>query len=309
MGPNGIGKSTLLRIAVGELDADAGKVEWGYETHRGYFAQDHHEQLGDSDETIEEWLWHFCPGKDRGFVRGQLGLMLFSGDDGKKRLSALSGGEGARLVFSRLALECPNVLVLDEPTNHLDLESIEALVEGLRAFDGTLILVSHDRWFVRELATRVVEIRSDGITDYHGTYDEFVHASGDDHLDVDQVVLRARKVKRQERTGPPADRQRGDGGGAQGAGGTAAGGKGAGGAGRLRRLEARRDELTAAIDEAESRRAEIDGVFADPSFYDGADPERVASLNGERASLEQRLAELLGEWESVERELETLARA
>jgi ATPase subunit of ABC transporter with duplicated ATPase domains len=198
MGPNGIGKSTLLKILVGDLPADQGSVEWGYETHPGYFAQDHHEQLGDGDGTAEQWLWNFCPGKDRGFVRGHLGLMLFSGDDGEKRLSALSGGEAARLVFSRLALEQPNVLVLDEPTNHLDLESIEALVAALQTYEGTLILVSHDRWFVGQLATRVVEISRDGIRDYRGTYEEYVHACGDDHLDADTVVL---KAKREDKKG------------------------------------------------------------------------------------------------------------
>jgi ATPase subunit of ABC transporter with duplicated ATPase domains len=199
MGPNGIGKSTLLKIVMGELEADAGTVEWGYETHPGYFAQDHHEQLEDNGRTAEQWLWDFCPDKDRGFVRGHLGMMLFSGDDGEKRLSALSGGEAARLVFSRLALEKPNVLVLDEPTNHLDLESIEALVAGLQNYDGTLILVSHDRWFVGQLATRVVEISRSGIRDYHGTYEEYVHACGDDHLDADAVVLKARKEDRTAR--------------------------------------------------------------------------------------------------------------
>ena len=202
MGPNGIGKSTLLKIIVGELGADAGSVDWGYETHPGYFAQDHHEQLGgDADQTAEQWLWNFCPAKDRGFVRGHLGLMLFSGDDGQKRLSALSGGEAARLVFSRLALEQPNVLVLDEPTNPLDLDSIEALVAALQGYEGTLILVSHDRWFVGQLATRVVEISRDGIRDYRGTYEEYVHACGDDHLDADTVVLKERKAKRKELVG------------------------------------------------------------------------------------------------------------
>ncbi|HEX8245593.1 MAG TPA: ATP-binding cassette domain-containing protein, partial [Longimicrobium sp.] len=157
-----------------------------------------HEQLDGDEQTAEQWLWNYCPGKDRGFVRGHLGMMLFSGDDGEKRLSALSGGEAARLVFSRLALEQPNVLVLDEPTNHLDLESIEALVAALQGYEGTLILVSHDRWFVGQLATRIVEIRRDGIRDYLGTYEEYVHACGDDHLDADTVVL---KAKREEKKG------------------------------------------------------------------------------------------------------------
>jgi ATPase subunit of ABC transporter with duplicated ATPase domains len=193
MGPNGIGKSTLLKILVNDLPADQGQVEWGYEAKPGYFAQDHHEQLDGNDRTAEQWLWDFCPGANRGFVRGHLGMMLFSGSDGEKRLSALSGGEAARLVFSRLALEQPNVLVLDEPTNHLDLESIEALVAGLQSYDGTLILVSHDRWFVGQLATRIVEISPAGIRDFLGSYEEYVHACGDDHLDADTVVLKAKR--------------------------------------------------------------------------------------------------------------------
>jgi ATPase subunit of ABC transporter with duplicated ATPase domains len=196
MGPNGIGKSTLLKICMGQLEPDQGKAEWGYETHRGYFAQDHHEQLDGLDQTAEQWLWNYCPTKDRGFVRGHLGMMLFSGDDGEKKLSALSGGEAARLVFSRLALEQPNVLILDEPTNHLDLESIEALVAGLQSYEGTLILVSHDRWFVSQLATRVVEISPAGIRDYLGSYEEYVHACGDDHLDADEVVLKAKRERK-----------------------------------------------------------------------------------------------------------------
>ncbi len=299
MGPNGIGKSTLLKIAVGAAGADAGEVTWGYETHVGYFAQDHHEQLGDSDDTIEQWLWQFCPGKDRGFVRGQLGLMLFSGDEGKKRLSALSGGEAARLIFARLALERPNVLVLDEPTNHLDLEAIEALVEGLKAFEGTLILVSHDRWFVRELATRVVEISASGVVDFPGTYDEFVHASGDDHLDAEQVVLKARREKREARKG-------GGGRGRDERSDTAS--RDAGGDLRKRRSELERllAELTEGVDAAEARLAAIDRRFAEPGFYDEAAPDDLARLNAERAAVESELDDLMTRWEETERALQAL---
>ncbi|SVB51782.1 uncharacterized protein METZ01_LOCUS204636, partial [marine metagenome] len=144
MGPNGIGKSTLLKIIMGDLAADEGEVEWGYETHPGYFAQDHKEQFERPHRTAEAWIWDTCPEQSIGFVRGHMAMMLFSGDDVEKRLESLSGGEAARLVFSKLAIARPNVLVLDEPTNHLDLESIEALVEGLKSFPGTLIIVSHD---------------------------------------------------------------------------------------------------------------------------------------------------------------------
>jgi ATPase subunit of ABC transporter with duplicated ATPase domains len=195
MGPNGIGKSTLLKIAMGDTQADSGEVEWGYETHIGYFAQEHHEDLENLDQTAEEWISQFCPDKGVGFVRGHMAMMLFTGDDPKKKLSTLSGGEAARLVFTRIAIERPNVLVLDEPTNHLDLESIEALVEGLKAFTGTLILVSHDRWFIEQLATRIVDIEPAGITDYEGTYDEYVAFCGNDHLDTERVLKAARGEK------------------------------------------------------------------------------------------------------------------
>ncbi len=205
MGPNGIGKSTLLKIVMGDVAPDSGEVEWGYETHPGYFAQDHHEDLETLDMTAEQWITQFCPDKGIGYVRGEMALTLFSGDDPKKRLSALSGGEAARLVFTRLAIERPNVLVLDEPTNHLDLESIESLVEALEAYTGTLILVSHDRWFIGQLATRIVDIEPAGITDYQGTYDEYVAYCGNDRLDAEQLAaaerLRKQKKKPLQRAG------------------------------------------------------------------------------------------------------------
>jgi ATPase subunit of ABC transporter with duplicated ATPase domains len=288
MGPNGIGKSTLLKIVAGRLEADAGTVEWGYETQPGYFAQDQREQFESADSTAEEWVWHFCADRDLGYVRGQMGLMLFTGDDGKKRLSALSGGEVSRLVFTRLGIERPNVLVLDEPTNHLDLESIEALVDGLRSFAGTLVFVSHDRWFVSQLATRILEIRPDGITDYPGTYEEYVHACGDDHLDVDRVVLKAKKERKEAPA--PKDREarrprRGDVGS------------------RAKQARARLDEVTARIDGAESRIAAIDATFCEPDYFARAPVADVRALEEERARLQRDLADLMAAWERIESEI------
>ena len=203
IGPNGIGKSTLLKIALGEVRADAGEIDWGYETHPGYFAQDHRQQLLDKDgaerKTVESWLWDCCPGEPIGFVRGQLGAVLFTKDEAIKRIASLSGGEAARLLFCRHVVLKPNVLVLDEPTNHLDLEAIEALIEGLSSYEGTLLLVSHDRWFVSRLATRIIEISDQGVNDFLGSYDEYLERLGDDHLDRTAALQRAKREKQEKR--------------------------------------------------------------------------------------------------------------
>jgi len=297
MGPNGIGKSTLLKIIMGDLEADAGDVAWGYETHTGYFAQDHKDAFQDASRTAEEWLWDFCPGKDRGFVRGQMGMMLLSGDDGAKKLSSLSGGEAARLVFSRLAMDRPNVLVLDEPTNHLDLESIEALVQGLEQFDGTLILVSHDRWFVSQLATRIVEIKRDEVKDYLGTYEEYVHFCGDDHLDADSVILKARSGKQDRKGTTGSKRKRGN-----RNGGPTKVGPGA----RLDQLTRKRDELTRQMEAAEARVAEIDALFCLPGYFEQTPPEDVATLQEERDRVQARVDGLMDDWAKVEREIDSL---
>jgi ATPase subunit of ABC transporter with duplicated ATPase domains len=295
MGPNGIGKSTLLRIVMGELEADAGSVEWGHGTRPGYFAQDHHEKMEESEISAERWLWNFCPERDRGYVRGELGLMLFSGDAAEKRVSALSGGEAARLVFSRLSIEQPNVLVLDEPTNHLDLESIEALVNGLLNYEGTLVLVSHDRWFVSRLATRVVEIRRDAIRDFPGTYDEYVHACGDDHLDADTVLKARRDERRDQKRAGGVERR-------------PARARDAADADASRHArEERLARITDEIEQAESRIAAIDEAFAAPGAFESMAADEVRGLRAERGGLEQRVAALMEEWERLESDAGAMA--
>jgi len=288
IGPNGIGKSTLLKILVGRLEADAGEVHWGYETHPGYFAQDHSDLFDSPKTTVEGWLWDVCPGEPIGFVRGKLGLVLFSGDEVKKKVGSLSGGEAARLIFARLGVEKPNVLLLDEPTNHLDLEAIEALVEGLSEYNGTLFLVSHDRWFVSRLADRIVEVTRDGIQDFRGSYEEYVERCGDDHLDVEQATLKAKREKRQGRgrSGPPPDEK------------------------KIRRrrgqLEKERDQLTGEIERAESRVHEINELFCNPGFFDDNPPEKVRKLEREQKQLKEKTDELMEKWAGVEEELAEL---
>ena len=287
IGPNGIGKSTLLKILVGQLKADDGEIEWGYETHPGYFAQDHSEIFAGDKTSVEGWLWNTCPGEEIGFVRGRLGLVMFSGDEAKKQVASLSGGESARLIFARLGIEKPNVLLLDEPTNHLDLEAIEALVDGLKAFDGTMILVSHDRWFVSKLANRIVEISPAGINDFRGDYQEYVERCGDDHLDVENAVLRARREKRkgrQRETGSGKQRER-----------------------RHNRLVKRRDALTAEIEKAEARVNSINELFCNPGFFDQTADAEVRKLEREQKDLAGKIDQLMAGWEEVENEISELA--
>ena len=282
MGPNGIGKSTLLKIVIGELESDEGTVEWGYETHPGYFAQDYREDFRPGNRQAQTWVWDACPDRNIGFVRSNMGKVLFTGDDAEKPLDSLSGGEAARLVFCKLAIGQPNVLVLDEPTNHLDLESIDALVEGLKKFQGTLILVSHDRWFVSQLATRVVEIKVNDILDYQGTYEDYVHFCGDDHLDADRVVLKVRQEKARKQAPAKGRPERN------------------GSKGKRKKRRDRRDALMARLEQAEVRVREIDETFCAPSFYQSTSAEDIKALEVERAELTREVEELMAEWEKQE---------
>jgi ATPase subunit of ABC transporter with duplicated ATPase domains len=290
IGPNGIGKSTLLKIVMNETEADAGKIDWGYETYPGYFSQDHHELAGAGKQSVEAWLWESVPGEPIGFVRGNLGMVLFSGDDVKKTCQSLSGGEAARLVFCKLSVTKPNVLILDEPTNHLDLEAIDALVEGLKAYDGTLIFVSHDRWFVSQLATRIFEISPKGIQDFPGTYEEYLDRLGDDHLDGEAVLRQHRAQQKKDRAkGNGAanlddrERQR-----------------------RQKDLAKRRDQLTAEVEKAESRIHEINELFCDPTFFDRTSRDKVKKLEEEQKKLSTQVDGLMGEWEGIESQLAEL---
>jgi ATPase subunit of ABC transporter with duplicated ATPase domains len=184
IGRNGSGKTTLLkslmRSATGYIDdadrqftVDGGTVKWGHEVAAGYFAQDHTDSIVKGTTAIE-WLHQFDPKASQEELRGLLGQMLFSGEDALKPTQALSGGESARLIFCRLMLQKPNVLVLDEPTNHLDLESINALNIALQRYPGTVLLVTHDHDVIDEVATRIWHFKGGHIEDFKGPYEEYL---------------------------------------------------------------------------------------------------------------------------------------
>ncbi|GAA5784333.1 ABC-F family ATPase [Chitiniphilus shinanonensis] len=179
IGGNGVGKSTLMKLLVGALKPDAGTVKWAEKAEIGYFAQDHEEDF-EEDTVLTDWLKQWGqPGDDDQVIRGVLGKLLFSGDDAKKSVKVLSGGEKGRMLYGKLILQRPNVLVMDEPTNHMDMESIESLNMALELYTGTLIFVSHDRQFVSSLATQVLELNGDGtFNHYLGGYEEYLHSRG-----------------------------------------------------------------------------------------------------------------------------------
>jgi ATPase subunit of ABC transporter with duplicated ATPase domains len=163
VGPNGIGKTTMLRLFSEEIKPDHGEIEWGYEARIGYMPQEHSEAIERSDQTAREWLWAFNERVDEENLRALFGRLLFRKDDPLKPTKVLSGGETVRLLLAKLMLTQPNVLLLDEPTNHLDLEAIRSLTEALRVYEGTCVFVTHDRNMVDQVATRVLEMSSDGI--------------------------------------------------------------------------------------------------------------------------------------------------
>jgi ATPase subunit of ABC transporter with duplicated ATPase domains len=176
IGANGAGKTTLLRCLIGDLAPDTGRVKQAEQAEIGYYAQDHKSEFAD-DVTLFNWMAQWTKG-DNQLVRGALGRMLFSGDDVTKSVKVISGGEEGRMLFGKFTLTNPNVLALDEPTNHLDMESIEALNLALENYPGTQIFVSHDRQFVSSLATRIIDLRPEGIVDFKGSYEDYLRSQG-----------------------------------------------------------------------------------------------------------------------------------
>jgi ATPase subunit of ABC transporter with duplicated ATPase domains len=174
IGANGIGKTTLIRCLAGDLTPTRGTVSWVENAMLGYMPQDPQAEFAKKVDLFT-WMSDWQTPSDDQIVRATLGRMLFSGDEMKKMVTVLSGGEKGRMMYGKLTLTKPNVLLMDEPTNHMDMETIEALQIGLEKYPGTLIFVSHDREFVGGLATRILEVRAGGsVVDFRGTYDEYV---------------------------------------------------------------------------------------------------------------------------------------
>ena len=178
IGPNGVGKTTLLRCLMGDLEPSAGEVKWSENATLGYYAQDH---ASDFEDKLNLFDWMQQWGKesdDEQIIRGTLGRLLFSSTEINKTVNVISGGEQGRMLFGKIMLQRPNIMLLDEPTNHLDMESIESLNLALENYPGTLLFVSHDREFVSSLATRIIELTPTGIVDFHGSYEDYLRSQG-----------------------------------------------------------------------------------------------------------------------------------
>ena len=286
IGPNGIGKSTLLKIILDQLSADVGNHKWGYETQISYFAQDHHEQLSGKISAYD-WLYATASHEPIGAIRGLLGRVLLSGDEALKPVFALSGGESARLLFARIMLEKRNVLILDEPTNHMDLEGVAALGDALKAFEGTVLVVSHYRHFVSKVATHILELAPDGVRDFSGSYQEYLDKFGDDYLCRDLPISTTRRQTKVKNSPPQElsydERKK-----------------------LLReisRLKKQSTRFETLVEETEQKIFAIEAKFGVEDFYRHTTSGEVQKLQIKKRELSDELSGHLREWETSSQDL------
>jgi len=270
IGPNGVGKSTLFKILMNQLTPDKGSVKYGTNIDVGYYDQ-HQQNLNPSNTVLDE-VWNSFPAMEQSKVRGALGLFLFSGDDVFDTIQSLSGGERGRVALTKLMLKKDNLLLLDEPTNHLDMDSREVLEDALQDFPGTILAISHDRYFINRFASRVMVMNADGVTEYIGNFDDYIEKRDRPRPPVPSAgpeatrtaIARERKRDRQQSA-------------------------------RIRELRAQVKKAEEAIEANERRLAELEAQLADPATY--ADAE-AARLLGESYRAEQERTD--GLYEALE---------
>src|SRR5690606_27175538 len=205
IGPNGIGKSTLLKVLINQLEPKSGTIHLGTNVKVGYYDQEHN--VLNSSNTVLEEVWGAYPHMEESRIRTVLGNFLFSGEDVLKRISSLSGGEKARVSLSKLMLAQANLLILDEPTNHLDLFSKEVLEAALIDYEGTVLFISHDRYFLNKMAERIVELTPNGANYFLGNYDDMLEKKlewEEARQEAAQAAQVSAKNQQQEATAAPA---------------------------------------------------------------------------------------------------------
>ena len=271
IGPNGVGKSTLIKLITGDVPADSGTIRYGANVDVGYY--DQHQSTLHPDKTVLDEVWDRFPQMEQSDVRGALGMFLFTGDDVFKPIKTLSGGEKGRVALTALMLRKDNLLLLDEPTNHLDMDSREVLEDALSGFAGTIITVSHDRYFINRVADRVIEMRPDGVTEYMGNYDDYLEKKNrpvPQEVTAGKTKTELEKEKRREKQSKQA----------------------------LRQLKVRAQEAERAVGLKEEEIAQLEAQMADPELY--ANAQRAAEINRAYQKAQAELPLLYEQWEQAE---------
>jgi len=273
IGPNGVGKSTLLNAIVGQTRPDSGQIIFGSNVDMGYYDQQQSSLHNEKDIMSE--VWDDFPWLEPGDVRGVLALFLFTGEEVFKNIGELSGGERGRVALAKLMLKKDNLLLLDEPTNHLDMDSREVLEGALLDFEGTMLTVSHDRYFINRVANKVIELTADGAREFIGNYDDYLNKKRLEEAGLETEsgtgVTRTQleKEKRKKRLRQESKKQ----------------------------LEARLAQAEKDIGATEERIEELETLMGDPDVY--RDGERAAQVAHEHAEAKARLDELYEEWEEL----------
>ena len=275
IGDNGVGKSTLFKCLIGEEQFDEGTVRLGTGVDIGYYDQ-HQAHLHESKSVLDE-VWDEFPRLEQSQVRGALGLFLFTGDDVFAPIATLSGGEKGRVALTKLMLRKDNLLLLDEPTNHLDMDSREVLEAALEDYPGTILAISHDRYFINRFATRVMVLEQGGVKEYLGNYDDYfekINRGQEPDGDLPQITRTAQdKEKRRSREATQ----------------------------RLKALKAAVAQAEAAVAQAEQEQVELEALMAAPETYQ--DAAKAAELGRRYQQIQQEVARRYEAWEQAEAEL------
>ncbi|MBQ7886309.1 MAG: ATP-binding cassette domain-containing protein [Clostridia bacterium] len=275
IGPNGVGKSTLIKLITGDVPSDSGDIRYGSNVDLGYY--DQHQSSLNPEKTVLDEVWDRFPRMEQSDVRGALGMFLFTGDDVFQPIRTLSGGEKGRVALTALMLRKDNLLLLDEPTNHLDMDSREVLEDALSGFGGTIITVSHDRYFINRIADRVIEMMPDGVTEYMGNYDDYLEKK---NRPVEQESIAGKtkteleKEKRREKMSKQA----------------------------LRQLKVRAQEAEKAVGVKEEEIALLEEQMSDPNLY--SDAKQAAEVQKAYQQAQSDLTRLYEEWENAEAALQ-----
>ena len=281
VGPNGVGKSTLLKGIVDKLSFKTGTISFGSNVMVGYYDQEQANLT--SNKTVLNELWDDYPSKPEKEIRTALGNFLFSGDDVLKIVSTLSGGEKARLALAKLMLQKANFLILDEPTNHLDLDSKQVLENALIDYPGTLLFVSHDRYFINRIANKIAELSPEGVEEFLGDYDYYVEkkAEIEEIKELENIKANEERTVKVDKQSYKQDKEQK----------------------KLMRQRTRRiEEIETEVNKLEAAQAENEELLCDPEIYQNH--EEVSRLNGENEKIASQLSTLMEEWEELQLLLE-----